>query len=75
MGGPVKSITVTNDASNNPLLYAIGSDGNVYGHKLDASGNSVGNFFFVKTSSVPGGPQSIYAGVGPNNTPELFEWR
>ena len=72
IGGPMRSISVTNDAGNNPEVFGIGGDGQVYGHKFDAAGNPTGSFFKVGAAGVPGGPRAIYAGVGPNDSPELF---
>ena len=43
---------VGHDASNNPELFVIGQDNQVYGQKFDLNGNPVGGYFLTAAGSV-----------------------
>ena len=61
---------MTNDRTNNPELFVIGTDGQVNYHKIDASGNATGGY--LNGATVAGGLSAIDSGVGLHNHPGLF---
>jgi hypothetical protein len=65
----VKSITTAHDGSNNPELFAIGLDNQVYAERYDASGNPDPTGYFT---AALGQIKAIDVAFDANNDPELF---
>ena len=47
-----EGVSVGHDALNDPELFVIGLDEQVYGQKFDKSGNPVGGYFFTQPGAV-----------------------
>ncbi len=70
IGGPVLSISLTSDGSNNPELFAIGTDNQPYSHLFNAAGNPVGKFNSL--GGMPGGVSALAAGSDASGNPALY---
>ncbi len=73
IGGPVRSLSLDSDASNNPELFVIGTDTKPqpYAHKFNATGDPVGTFFSL-ASGVSDGVSALAAGYDGNEDPLLY---
>src|SRR5437879_5304012 len=65
-GGPVQSVTLGADASQNPELFAIGSDNQVYYAQFDATGNPLTGLVLAHAGQV----KQIAVGADASGNPE-----